>query len=52
MVIAPLATDQAAAAVELWREAGLTRPWNDPMRLYAALGYGHDDVVVLSQRLR
>jgi ribosomal protein S18 acetylase RimI-like enzyme len=29
-MIAPLTPDQASAAVELWRAAGLTRPWNDP----------------------
>ncbi len=28
--IRPLASDQVVAAAELWRAAGLTRPWNDP----------------------
>jgi ribosomal protein S18 acetylase RimI-like enzyme len=32
MVIGPLAPAQVAAAVELWREAALTRPWNDPVK--------------------
>jgi ribosomal protein S18 acetylase RimI-like enzyme len=31
MVIEPLPPAQLAAAVELWHEAGLTRPWNDPV---------------------
>ncbi|HEX4009489.1 MAG TPA: GNAT family acetyltransferase [Solirubrobacteraceae bacterium] len=31
MQIAPLSPDQHEAAVALWREAGLTRPWNDPV---------------------
>jgi ribosomal protein S18 acetylase RimI-like enzyme len=30
MEIGPLPSTMSAAAVELWREAGLTRPWNDP----------------------
>ena len=30
MEIGPLPSSMSAAAVELWREAGLTRPWNDP----------------------
>jgi len=28
--ISPLSPGEAEAAVELWEEAGLTRPWNDP----------------------
>lgn len=31
MVIEPLAPSMVAEAVELWRECGLTRPWNDPL---------------------
>jgi ribosomal protein S18 acetylase RimI-like enzyme len=31
MLIEPLAGTRMAEAVELWREAGLTRPWNDPL---------------------
>jgi len=30
MEIAPLRAEHIDAAVALWREAGLTRPWNDP----------------------
>jgi ribosomal protein S18 acetylase RimI-like enzyme len=28
--VQPLRPEQRAAAVALWHEAGLTRPWNDP----------------------
>ncbi len=30
LIIGDLRPDEIDAAVELWREAGLTRPWNDP----------------------
>lgn len=30
VTITDLPSDQASAAVKLWRECGLTRPWNDP----------------------
>jgi ribosomal protein S18 acetylase RimI-like enzyme len=30
LVIGALAASEVEAAVELWREAGLLRPWNDP----------------------
>ncbi len=30
LVIAPLAESEIEAAVALWREVGLWRPWNDP----------------------
>jgi len=30
MVIEPLRPVHRSAAVELWHQAGLTRPWNDP----------------------
>jgi ribosomal protein S18 acetylase RimI-like enzyme len=30
MLIAPLHPDQHQAAIQLWHDAGLTRPWNDP----------------------
>lgn len=30
MPIAPLPFELATAAVQLWRDCGLTRPWNDP----------------------
>lgn len=30
LVIGDLRADEIEAAVALWREAGLTRPWNDP----------------------
>ncbi|OQW45364.1 MAG: GNAT family acetyltransferase [Proteobacteria bacterium SG_bin6] len=33
--IAPLAAADADAAIALWHEAGLTRPWNDPARDFA-----------------
>jgi ribosomal protein S18 acetylase RimI-like enzyme len=32
MLIGPLSPDHHDAAVELWIEAGLTRPWNDPLQ--------------------
>jgi len=53
MLIAPLPPAHREAAVELWHEAGLMlRADNDAARgFYAALGYGHDDVVVFSRRL-
>ncbi|WP_040163513.1 GNAT family acetyltransferase [Microbacterium gorillae] len=31
-VIRPFRIDDTEAVVTLWREAGLTRPWNDPYR--------------------
>jgi ribosomal protein S18 acetylase RimI-like enzyme len=31
MLIEPLAAARIEAAVELWRQARLTRPWNDPL---------------------
>jgi len=31
MVIAPITPAQFDAAIELWHEAGVTRPWNDPL---------------------
>ena len=31
MDIVPLAPSQHDAAVALWHEVGLTRPWNDPV---------------------
>lgn len=30
MLIGPLPSAQFDAAIQLWHEAGLTRPWNDP----------------------
>jgi ribosomal protein S18 acetylase RimI-like enzyme len=30
MLIAPLSPAQFQAAVELWHEVGITRPWNEP----------------------
>jgi ribosomal protein S18 acetylase RimI-like enzyme len=30
MLIEPLPLPQIAVAIELWRECGLLRPWNDP----------------------
>lgn len=32
MLIRPFHVDDTDAVVELWRAAGLTRPWNDPHR--------------------
>jgi ribosomal protein S18 acetylase RimI-like enzyme len=31
MLIAPLSPDHFDAAVELWHELAVTRPWNDPL---------------------
>jgi len=30
MLIGPLNSDHHDAAIQLWHDAGLTRPWNDP----------------------
>lgn len=39
MLIEPLSPARIDAAVALWRDAGLTRPWNDPHEdLRRALG--------------
>lgn len=57
MTIRPLTESHAAAAVALWREAGLTRPWNDAEADFlravrgpesAVLGVTGDDDAVLA----
>lgn len=45
-MIEPLAAADTAAAVTLWAEAGLTRPWNDPAADIAlALGSPHSTIL-------
>lgn len=50
LAISPLRTDETEAAVSLWREAGLLRPWNDP-RADLALAMGKPASTVLAGRL-
>lgn len=46
VAVGPLAAAERAAAVALWRAAGLTRPWNDPDRdLALALGCAAAEVL-------
>ena len=46
-MIAPAGSEDAEAVVALWREAGLTRPWNDPDSDFAtALASGAAAVLV------
>ncbi|MBX9883299.1 MAG: GNAT family acetyltransferase [Sphingomonas sp.] len=53
--LAPLSAADADAAIALWHEAGLTRPWNDPARDFARalagpastiLGLKHDGALI------
>jgi ribosomal protein S18 acetylase RimI-like enzyme len=55
MLIEPLSPARIDDAVALWRDAGLTRPWNDPLQdlrcaldgpSSAVLGGTQDDVLV------
>lgn len=48
--ISPLRPDETEAAVALWEEAGLLRPWNDP-RADLALAMGKTSSTVLAGRL-
>lgn len=50
LAISPLRADEAEAAVSLWAEAGLLRPWNDP-RADLALAMGKPGSTVLAGRL-
>ena len=46
LVIAPLRADEIEAAVALWNDAGLLRPWNDPRAdLALAMGRANSDVL-------
>ena len=46
LVIGPLRTDEFDAAIALWAEAGLLRPWNDPHAdLALAAGRATSDVL-------
>lgn len=47
--IAPLGKADASSAVALWREAGLTRPWNDA-RADFALALAAPDATLLGMR--
>ncbi len=47
--IGPLRPDEAAAAVALWQEAGLTRPWNDPDADLARALRGPDSTVLAAR---
>ena len=46
MEIRPLAETSAAAAVALWQEAGLTRPWNDAEGDFLRAVRGPDSAVL------
>lgn len=55
MTVEELVEDDVAATVTLWVEAGLTRPWNDPVEDFqrairgaqsAVLGIKHEDEVI------
>lgn len=50
LAISPLRSDETEAAVALWDEAGLLRPWNDP-RADLALAMGKTGSTVLAGRL-
>lgn len=50
LAISPLRADETEAAVALWDEAGLLRPWNDP-RADLALAMGKAASAVLAGRL-
>ena len=44
--IAPLAADEAEAAIDLWDEANLLQPWNDPRAdIAAALGCANSTIL-------
>lgn len=49
LAISPLRPDEIEAAVELWQEAGLLRPWNDP-RADLTLAMGKASSTVLAGR--
>ena len=44
--ILPLTADDAADAVALWQEAGLTRPWNDASADFRRAVHGPSSVVL------
>jgi hypothetical protein len=47
MKVSPIADADIAAVIDLWRRAGLTRPWNDPGADIAfARSSGHGEVLV------
>lgn len=48
--ISPLRAGESEAAVALWEECGLTRPWNDP-RADLALALGKPASTVLAGRI-
>jgi ribosomal protein S18 acetylase RimI-like enzyme len=50
LVIADLREDEIDAAVDLWREANLTRPWNDP-HADARLAMAGETSTILAGRL-
>lgn len=50
LAISPLRPDETEAAVALWNEAGLLRPWNDP-RADLALAMDKVSSAVLAGRL-
>lgn len=50
LAISPLHVDETEAAVALWQEAGLLRPWNDP-RADLALALDKATSTVLAGRL-
>ena len=50
LIIGALLDDEIEAAVTLWQEAGLTRPWNDP-RADARLALAGETSTILAGRL-
>ena len=48
--VSPLLPDETEAAVALWEECGLTRPWNDP-RADIALALNKPSSTVLAGRI-
>lgn len=50
LIISDLRPDETEAAVALWEDCGLTRPWNDP-RADIALALGKPSSTVLAGRI-
>lgn len=46
MLIGPLQPAQSDAAIQLWHDAGLTRPWNDPAQDLRRAVAGPDSTVL------
>lgn len=50
VVIGPASQGDAAAVVALWRDAGLTRPWNDPEHDFAGALVTPTSTVLVARR--